>query len=1139
MVFLKNFYKLWWLSMLVLVLPAVSLAQTEPPQTPSGLSYTGTSSSITLYWNDVANETSYKIEREVQGSMSWSVIANTVQDRTYYEDKTVSAGGYYNYKLYACNGTLCSQPAYYTSVQAGSSGTSTSCTGFIVTTNKTSYITGEDLSWTWSCASGVVTTWAIELVKPDNSVWPYTNGVFTAGQSSYSGSFSTSNLVVGSYTLRACFIVGCPTVNASTNFTIASSSGDGSLIAPYLTVTTTGLQAYLNWTDPTVNSEVGFKIFRRYAGTSWPSTPIYSQPPNSTNYTDTVQTAGGYEYKVQVYTNTASQDSNTVAVSLSSGGSNNPAGIQPPSELNYTTNGSTVNLSWPGVSDYFYNVQRRTDSSGESLWSNICSNISGSFTCTDSQVPNGTYKYRVQACKDTTDCSSWTESSLVTVVQGSSTIPPPPYNLSVASVSSYSIKIKWDYAGSISINKFKILRKYAAADNWSTLGETTPSVKEFSDNSVTAGTTYWYSVSACTSVTCSEYSSSISITASSSNQDKVTVTLKLQNNTSVNYGVVNFIRNGITEAAVFENTATANINLMPGQYYLQPSFPGVNNENILLSGQGINNRTLNLTSTGAEILISLPIRLPVKFLIKNSNGQLLSGANVIAHIPGTTIYTSAMTDSAGSAWLQLPVGTYQGKVIKAGFTTQTTAWNITDSTKEFLITLEILPIKVTGKVLVGVTPKANALVRAYNTEDNYTVVTNTDSSGYYSIFLRDGTWGLSALAEGYEEGTKLFITLNNTDQTKDLALGSAKQLISSSANIVPTVSVTVTADDLGVALGLPANSLGGGTQATITIRESTRGVATQLAAPLPRTVRDISASSDGQNIINLAASASVELRYTDNDLTTLGVNNANTASLKVAYWNETNNDWQVLASVVDTVNRKVIAATNHFTLFAIVLPFLAQPASAEEITSENEGAVNERATQLETIIAEGTKVYVSCSECLAASVNKKRDESLEQQYDKDIVSRVVGIDSITAGARAIIVNFVTYGTVTTIPLGAGERGGVVASFRAAYGHLPNSETEWQDVLKIANGRWPGVLLPDREESMKAIFNKIYLREAVVTNQNDSAALSIMAYGLRSAKRNLTSELAASTSFRAIYDHAPASASDWDAVRAIAYSGAKR
>ena len=59
------------------------------------------------------------------------------------------------------------------------------------------------------------------------------------------------------------------------------------------------------------------------------------------------------------------------------------------------------------------------------------------------------------------------------------------------------------------------------------------------------------------------------------------------------------------------------------------------------------------------------------------------------------------------------------------------------------------------------------------------------------------------------------------------------------------------------------------------------------------------------------------------------------------------------------------------------------------------------------------------------------------------------------------------------------------------------------------------------------------------NSNDNAAVTIIAYGLRSDSRNLGSEKAGIKSFKHIYGYNPESAIDWDIVRAIAYSGATR
>ena len=108
-----------------------------------------------------------------------------------------------------------------------------------------------------------------------------------------------------------------------------------------------------------------------------------------------------------------------------------------------------------------------------------------------------------------------------------------------------------------------------------------------------------------------------------------------------------------------------------------------------------------------------------------------------------------------------------------------------------------------------------------------------------------------------------------------------------------------------------------------------------------------------------------------------------------------------------------------------------------------------------------------------------------------------------------------------------------------YQKLPKIQAEWLDVIKIANGRWPSERNEAAETKAKVSFNKIYGREANMENQNENATVTIMAYGLRPANRNLASEKSAIIAFKYFIKRSPTSAIDWDMVRAIAYSGAKR
>ncbi|MCX6795108.1 MAG: chitobiase/beta-hexosaminidase C-terminal domain-containing protein [Candidatus Falkowbacteria bacterium] len=136
---------------------------------------------------------------------------------------------------------------------------------------------------------------------------------------------------------------------------------------------------------------------------------------------------------------------------------------------------------------------------------------------------------------------------------------------------------------------------------------------------------------------------------------------------------------------------------------------------------------------------------------------------------------------------------------------------------------------------------------------------------------------------------------------------------------------------------------------------------------------------------------------------------------------------------------------------------------------------------------------------------------------------ILGLDSrISAAEKATINDFIIYGTLTTHILGAGERAAVINSYYQAYGRLPNSVAEWSDVLKIANGRWPSERNAATEARAKVEFKKVYVRDAVMTNNIDENAIRV-----------------AIVTFRWVYGHNPVTALAWNIVRAIAYSGAKR
>jgi hypothetical protein len=186
---------------------------------------------------------------------------------------------------------------------------------------------------------------------------------------------------------------------------------------------------------------------------------------------------------------------------------------------------------------------------------------------------------------------------------------------------------------------------------------------------------------------------------------------------------------------------------------------------------------------------------------------------------------------------------------------------------------------------------------------------------------------------------------------------------------------------------------------------------------------------------------------------------------------------------------------------------------------------------VEIVTADEASKIMTCADAgnLTPS-NQKIYDKIIKQYSS----------SLSDADKLAIKCFIQNGTQTTKRLGAGERAGVINSFAAAFSKMPTMASDWQDVVKIANGRWPSQRNASYEAKMQTgAFVKIYGRKPDLKKPADSSAIAIMSYGLLPVNRNTNSEKAAIKTFKAIYHYSPTSALDWNIARAIAYSGAKR
>ncbi len=171
--------------------------------------------------------------------------------------------------------------------------------------------------------------------------------------------------------------------------------------------------------------------------------------------------------------------------------------------------------------------------------------------------------------------------------------------------------------------------------------------------------------------------------------------------------------------------------------------------------------------------------------------------------------------------------------------------------------------------------------------------------------------------------------------------------------------------------------------------------------------------------------------------------------------------------------------------------------------------------------------------------SKVKEQETELKYLKKLTSDV---EAIAVSAKESLNSFITYGVdESTKKLGAGERAAVLSSYKVAFNKLPEQETEIEDMIKIANGRFPTERNSQAEKRAQHDFVRIYKHIPIMTRQTDAAAIMIMAYGLRqrAENRNFDSERNGINTYRALFGKMPSDTDDWNTMQAITYSGATK
>ena len=126
------------------------------------------------------------------------------------------------------------------------------------------------------------------------------------------------------------------------------------------------------------------------------------------------------------------------------------------------------------------------------------------------------------------------------------------------------------------------------------------------------------------------------------------------------------------------------------------------------------------------------------------------------------------------------------------------------------------------------------------------------------------------------------------------------------------------------------------------------------------------------------------------------------------------------------------------------------------------------------------------------------------------------------GFDSQVTNFVCYGTKSTDVLGIGERAGVIYSFKEAFNRFPETEDDWNDVIRISTNQVP------IQRNLSAE------NRACETGASDNSSIMAIAYGLRPIVRDLEKEKQGLKEFVKIYTRVPSSTFYWNILRSISY-----
>ena len=503
---------------------------------------------------------------------------------------------------------------------------------------------------------------------------------------------------------------------------------------------------------------------------------------------------------------------------------------------------------------------------------------------------------------------------------------------------------------------------------------------------------------------------------------------------------------GVYDIAVPEGTYTVRAN--------QPRF------GVLGSQAGVAVTSGNTT----VVTFSPPSTYPISGTVSSSTATCVNGASVVLADTTNGRVTMTTTDTAGLFSISLPNGTYYVNAGKPGCIDSASPTAVTVAGAAVISgadrTLTASNATITGRVtLSGTGVSLSTKIMAQSSDGRFAFAdvdtTATGGPNNYTLNVTPGTWSVNARSDGYESSAQN-VTVTAGSQTANFALSAISgytRYDPASSTVTPSRGGLVRDSNIGgnFELNIPAGALGSGSDSASVTTSKTSAIVTQTATAQvvgEAGVEITPTSAAGQTISTLSSSdgagVTITIPYTDADVTEAGLTES---QLTLAVWSEEKQQWEALATTVDTENNTLTAITTHFSTFAGVGPRGTTSSSTTNSTTSTTttgnrgggGGTGRRLTDGATYFVRGLPVKIELEPQVIAEEN---------------VVNVRGFISVSVGGQSLVFHDIPANAWYAPFVASVLRSGIATGYKDAVGNLtgeygPGNSVTYAEIAKMA------------------------------------------------------------------------------------------